>query len=69
MKKKKQFELSFWVLAVIIIALVIMIIIANALLHDSTDWKEILTDLLNDILSVAIVGVVATIFTLSLIHI
>lgn len=63
MKKKKQFELSFWVLAVIIIALVIMIIIANALLHDSTDWKEILTDLLNDILSVAIVGVVATIFT------
>lgn len=40
-----------------------MIIAANILLQNLSDWKKILTDLLNDILSVAIVGVIATIFT------
>lgn len=63
MKKNRRPELSFIILTVIILVLVALIIVANVVLQNETDWKKILTDLLNDILSVAIVGVVATIFT------
>lgn len=63
MKKNKKLDLSFIILTIIILVLVVLIIIANVFLQNVSDWKKILTDLLNDILSVAIVGVVATIFT------
>ncbi|MDE5991166.1 MAG: hypothetical protein K2H36_06260, partial [Clostridia bacterium] len=56
-------EFSFIIFTVIILILVILIIVANVFLQEKTDWKNIVTELLNDILSVAIVGVVATIFT------
>lgn len=61
--KKKKFEFGFIALAITILAIVIAIIIANILLQGIADWKKVLLDLLNDILSVAIVGVIATIFT------
>ena len=54
---------SFYIFAAILIVLVILIILANIFLQENADWKSILTDLLNDILSVAIVGVIATLFT------
>lgn len=63
MKRRKGFGISFYIFAAILIVLVILIILANFFLQENADWKSILTDLLNDILSVAIVGVIATFFT------
>ena len=63
MKRRKGFGISFYIFAAILIVLVILIILANIFLQENADWKSILTDLLNDILSVAIVGVIATLFT------
>ncbi len=63
MKRRKKFGISFIAFAIILLVLVAVIIIANIFLQDSGDWKIILTDLLNDILSVAIVGVIASVFT------
>lgn len=63
MRKSRKPEISFIILTLCILILVSIIIVANVFFQDETDWKKIVTDLLNDILSVAIVGVVATIFT------
>ncbi|MCH5163582.1 MAG: DUF1643 domain-containing protein [Clostridiales bacterium] len=63
MKKRKKFGMSFLMFAIFLLILSVLIIVANILLQENTDWKAILTKLLNDILSVAIVGVIATFFT------
>lgn len=63
MKRRKRFEISFTVFAAILLIVIILIVLANVLLQEEGDWKKILTDLLNDILSVAVVGVIATFFT------
>ena len=61
--KRNKLNISIITFIIILVAFVVGIIIANIILQEPEDWKIIMSGLLNDLLSVSVVGVVATVFS------